>query len=310
MFTTLIVKPIFNLLVLIYAILPGHNFGLSIIIFTIVVRVLMWPLVKKQLHHAKAMRALQPELKRIKQETKGDRQKESLMVMELYKEKQINPFASLGIVILQLPILLGLYSGLRRIVVDPHAIINFSYSFLHNLGWMKELAGDIHKFDASLFGVVDLTRTALEKGGKIYWPAMIIVTGSAVAQYYQSKQLMPQSEDSRGLRKILKEASEGKQTDQGEVNAAVGRSTKYFIPIMIFVVTVSIASALSLYWFVSGLTAFLQQAKVLKQDETELEAIADKNGNNVIEGEIVENKPKAKPSKQKKASKNKKRRRR
>ncbi|HLZ14851.1 MAG TPA: YidC/Oxa1 family membrane protein insertase, partial [Candidatus Saccharimonadales bacterium] len=66
MFTTLIIQPIFNLLVLIYALLPGHNFGLSIIIFTIVVRILMYPLVKKQLHQVKVMRKIQPEIKRIK----------------------------------------------------------------------------------------------------------------------------------------------------------------------------------------------------------------------------------------------------
>ena len=77
MFTTLIIQPIFNFLVLIYAILPGHNFGLAIIIFTVLIRVLMWPLVRKQFHQAKAMRELQPELKRIKQATKGDRQKKN-----------------------------------------------------------------------------------------------------------------------------------------------------------------------------------------------------------------------------------------
>src|SRR5580765_5618389 len=97
MFTTLIVQPIFNLLVLIYAILPGHNFGLAIILFTILVRLLLWPLVKKQLHQAKVMRQIQPELKRIKAATKGDRQKESLMMMELYKERGINPFGSIGV---------------------------------------------------------------------------------------------------------------------------------------------------------------------------------------------------------------------
>src|ERR1700730_4191738 len=107
MFTTLIVRPIFNLLVFIYAILPGHNFGLAIIIFTVLTRLLMWPLVKKQLHTAKAMRVLQPELKRIKQEAKGDRQKESMMVMALYKEKGVNPFSSIGLLILQLPIFIG-----------------------------------------------------------------------------------------------------------------------------------------------------------------------------------------------------------
>src|SRR4051812_529831 len=112
LFTTLIAQPIFNLLVLIYAILPGHNFGLAIIIFTIIVRLLLWPLVKKQLHQTKMMRKLQPELKRIKKEAKGNRQKESMMTMELYKERGINPFGSIGVMLVQLPILIALYSGL------------------------------------------------------------------------------------------------------------------------------------------------------------------------------------------------------
>jgi YidC/Oxa1 family membrane protein insertase len=306
MFTTIIVQPIFNLLVLIYALLPGHNFGLSIIIFTIIIRILLWPLVKKQLHQAKVMRELQPELKRIKAAAKGNRQQESVMLMELYKERGINPFAPIGVLLLQLPILIGLYSGLRRIIEDPHAIVNFSYSWLHHLPWLKTLATDIHHFDASLFGVVDLTRAALDKAGGIYWPAMVIVVGSAVAQYYQSKQLMPQSKDQRKLSQILKEAGSGKQADQAEVNAAVGRSTRYFIPALIFILTVNLASALPLYWLVSGLTAYLQQARVLKRDESEMETIADKPGSKVvIEGEVVE-----KPAKTKKSNRKAKRKRR
>src|SRR5882762_10459144 len=94
MFTTLIVQPLFNLLVLIYALLPGHNFGLALVIFTIIIRLLLWPLIKKQLHQAKAMRTLQPEIKRVKQAAKGNRQKESQLLMELYKERGINPFAT------------------------------------------------------------------------------------------------------------------------------------------------------------------------------------------------------------------------
>lgn len=309
MFTTVIVQPIFNLLVLIYALIPGHNFGLAIIIFTILIRLLMWPLVKKQLHHAKAMRALQPELKRIKAATKGNRQKEQLMVMELYKERQINPFASLGLVIVQIPILIGLYSGLRRIVANPQAVIDFSYPFLRNLSWMKALASNIHRFDSSLLGIVNLSRAALGKGG-VYWPAMVLVLGSAISQYYQSKQLLPQTDKSRGLRTILKDASGGKPADQTEVNAAVGRSTRYFIPLMIFLFTVNLASALSLYWLVSGLTAYIQQARVLRGDETELEAVADKSdttkSNTVIEGEVIP--PKPKPKAKKKSSSSKKRR--
>lgn len=275
MFQTLIVQPIFNLLVLVYALLPGHNFGLSLIIFTIIVRLLMWPLVKKQLHHARAMRKLQPELKRIKKEAAGDRQKESMMVMELYKEREVSPFGSIGVLAIQLVILIGLYSGLRRVIQDPRAIIDYAYPFLQDFSWLQTLSHNIGQFDETLLGVVDLTRAAIGQGG-IYWPAMLIVTGSAVTQYFQSVQLMPQEKDARSLRQILKDAGSGKQSDQAEVNAAVGRSTRYFIPGLIFVFTISLPSALGLYWFVSGLVAYLQQSRILKQDEEELEELADK----------------------------------
>ena len=161
MFTTLIVQPIFNILVVIYAILPGHNFGVAIILFTILIRMLMWPLVKKQLHHAKAMRALQPELKRIKKEAKGDRAKEQSLTMELYKERQVNPFSSIGLLVIQIPIFLGLYSGIRRIVDDPSQLISFAYPWVQNLSWMQELAKDIGQLDETLFGVFELNRAAI-----------------------------------------------------------------------------------------------------------------------------------------------------
>lgn len=307
MFQELIVQPIFNLLVFIYATLPGHNFGLAIIIFTIIVRLLMWPLVRKQLHHAKAMRELAPELKRIKQETKGDRQKESLMVMELYKERQISPFGSIGILVIQLVILLGLYSGLSKVVSDPQAILTNAYDWVRSLSWLKELGSDIGKFDASLLHVMDLSKAAIGNEGGIYWPAMLLVAGSATIQYFQSVQLMPQQKDARKLRQILKEAGQGKEADQAEINAAIGRSTRFFIPFMIFIFTVSLPAALSLYWLTSGIVAYLQQSYVLKQDETELEAIADASvKTNVIEGEIIE-KPKTKKKKPSKKSPTKRR---
>ena len=271
MFTTLIVQPLFNLLVLIYALLPGHNFGLALIIFTIIIRLALWPLVKKQLHQARAMRELQPEIKKVKQATKGDRQKESQMLMELYKEKGINPVGTLPTLIVQIVVLIGLYSGLRRIIADPHSLVSFSYPAIQHLGWMQHLAHDIHAFDDTLFGWVDLSRAALTKGMPVYWPAMLIVLGSAIAQFFQGRQLMPAGKEKKGLRAILKQASDGTQADQSEINAAVGRSTMYFLPVMIFFFTVSLASALSLYWLASGLVAYIQQSIILGQDEEEME---------------------------------------
>lgn len=320
MFDTLIVQPIFNLLVLIYALLPGHNFGIALILFTIIVRLLMWPLVKKQLHQVKVMRRIQPELKKIKAATKGDRQKESLMTMALYKEYGVNPFSSIGVLLLQLPILIGLYSGLTKIVKDPETLVTFAYGPIQNLSWMQHLAENIKAFDSTLFGIVDLTRAAIGANG-IYWPAMIIVAASAVIQFYQSKQLAPTDKEARKLRDILKAAGEGKQADQSEVNASISRTTIYLLPAMVFIFTVNLASALSLYWLVGGLVAFIQQSIILRDDKDELMATSSKgktktkitttktkDADTVIEGEVIE-KPTKKPKPQaKKAGKAKKRR--
>lgn len=304
MFTTLIVQPIFNLLVVIYALLPGHDFGVTIILFTILVRILMWPLIKKQLHHAKAMRELQPELRRIKKETKGDRQKESLMVMELYKEKQINPFASLGLLIVQIPILIALYSGLNKVINDPQSITTFTYSFVQHLPWVEHLSQNIGDFNTTFLGIVDLKRAAL-KDGVLYWPALLIVAASAVAQYYQSKQLLPNDKEAKGLRQILKDAGNGQQADNSDVNAAVGRNMRFFVPVMVFIFTISLPSALSLYWLTTGLVAILQQARVLNRDKVELEEIAeDKTTGKAIEGEVLPpKKSAAKSSRAKKGGK-------
>jgi len=299
MFTTLIVQPIFNLLVLIYAVLPGHNFGLAIILFTIVIRILLWPLVKKQLHSAKIMRELQPEVKRIKQMTKGDRQKEMQLTLELYKEREFNPYGSFPTLILQFVVLIGLYNGLIKVVHNHDAIVNFAYPALQHLGWMQQLSHNIHLFDNTLFGVVDLTRSAVGKGS-IYWPAMVLVVGSAIMQYYQSKQLMPTDKNARSLRQILTSAGEGKQADQSEVNAAVGRSTRWLLPLFIFIVTINLPAALGLYWLVGGIVAFIQQDRVLRQDETEMEAMAEepaKNLADIPEAEVV-TPPKTKSKKQ------------
>lgn len=307
MFETLVVQPIFNLLVLITALIPGHNFGLAIIVFTILIRIAMWPLVKKQLHHASAMRKMQPEIKKIKKAAAGDRQKESAMLMEMYKERGISPFGSIGTLIVQFIVLLGLYFGLRKMVHDPQALISFTYEPLHSLQWIKDLMQDITIFDETLFGMIDLTRAAVSSQG-FYVPAFLLVVGSAFVQYKQSVQLMPKPQDGRSLRQIMKDAASGKETDQSEVSASVMRSTRFLIPAMILIFTITLASALSLYWLVGGIVAIIQQTRVLKQDEEEMEAIADEpSKKEVIEGEVVRT-TSSKNKKSKKASTTKKRR--
>ncbi len=86
MFDTFIVEPIFNLLIFIYSIIPGSDFGVSLILFTILIRIALYPLLKKQLHQVKLTKSMQPELERIKRESNGNKQIEGVKTMELYKK--------------------------------------------------------------------------------------------------------------------------------------------------------------------------------------------------------------------------------
>ena len=109
----IIVRPIVNILFVIFNLV--HDFGLAIIIFTVIVKLLMWPLTKKQFNQTKLIRKIQPELTQIKKNCKGNKQLESLQTMDLYKRYNIKPFASILTLIIQLPIFIAIFSAIRVI---------------------------------------------------------------------------------------------------------------------------------------------------------------------------------------------------
>ena len=127
-FDLLIIQPVFNLLMLIYSIVPGGDFGVTIIIFTLIMRFAMYPLVKKQLHQTKMMRKLQPELKKIKKNAKGNKQLEAMQMMDLYKRHGVSPFRSIGILLLQLPIFIGLYYAVQILALGKSPRWSSSFS--------------------------------------------------------------------------------------------------------------------------------------------------------------------------------------
>jgi YidC/Oxa1 family membrane protein insertase len=274
LFRTLIGQPIFNLLEVIYGLIPGHDLGIAILIFTAIIRIALYPLVRKQRHHARAMRKLQPELKKIKKAAAGDRQKEARMQMEMYKEHEIKPFSTIGTLVIQVPIFIGLYHAVLKLINDPNSLLTFSYSWVRDLPWIHSLSDDIARFDPNFLGIIDLSRHGLESGG-LYFGAIVLALISTVMQYYQSKLMMRDQQDSRKLSVILKESAAGKQVDQAEMTAAVSRGMLYFLPFVTFIFAINIPSALSLYLFMSSAVGFLQQRHILNQDQQEMKAIAE-----------------------------------
>lgn len=276
-------QPIFNLLIGLYSIIPGGDFGISLILFTIIVRLALFPLVKKQLHQTKAMKKLQPQLKRIKAETKGNKQLESARMLELYKQHGVNPFRSILVLLVQLPIFIALFQVIRVFTDHRDQIARFTYDFLEGIRPIHDLINQPDKFNEKLFGFVDLAHPAFGNN-KVNIAILVIAGIAAVAQYYMSKQLIPSSGNKKGLRQIMSDAAGGKNADQSEMNAVIsGQMTKIF-PFMMLFIMITLPGALVLYYAVSNIVAVAQQSYVLGEDEEELEEIAD-------EPEIVSPKP-------------------
>lgn len=273
-FDILVVQPIFNLLIGLYSIIPGGDFGISVIIFTIFVRFALYPLVKKQLHQTQAMKKLQPQLARIKKQNKGNKQQESMQMLELYKEHGINPFRSIGILLIQLPIFIALFVVIRIFTEHRDEIAKFTYSFLENVAPIKNLIDNPNQFNERFLGVVDLTKTAFSNGNVDIFLVLLAVV-AAYTQYVMGKQTMPHNESKKRLRDVMSEAAEGKQADQAEMNAIIMTKMMKIMPFFMFFIMLSLPGALALYYATSNIVGAIQQAFLLKKDEDELEELAD-----------------------------------
>jgi YidC/Oxa1 family membrane protein insertase len=286
-FDILLVQPIFNILIVIYGLIPGHDYGLALIIFTIIARLAMWPLVKKQLRQTKVMRELQPELTKIKKKAKGNKQLESRLMLELYREKGVNPFSSIGMLVVQLPIFIALFAVVR-LISNHNNIAKYTYDFLQGIPAISDAIA--HQIHQSLFGFLDLTKHATEPGGGIYWPLLVLAVVAAGLQYYQSRQLMPQPKEKRKLRDILKDQAAGKEVDQSEISALMTGKMTWLFPALTFLLSVYLQGALVLYLVVSSVVAIFQQASVLNSDEVEMEKLSEKTKTKVkqaVEAEVV-----------------------
>lgn len=276
LFDTVVVQPIFNALMVLYGLIPGGDFGVAVILFTILIRLLMWPLVKKQLHQVKVMRKIQPELVKIKKQAKGNRQMEGMLQLELYKKHSVNPFRTIGILLIQLPIFIGLYHVIQIFTQHRDEILKFIYPILKDWQPVASLITNPDTFNQHLLGIVDLTKHAVNFGTGEFSPFLIfLAVASGLLQYASTKQTMPQTDTKKGLRQVMAEAAEGKQADQAEINAVMMQKMVKFMPVMMTFIMLSLPGAIALYYAVSTAVAVLQQHILLKRDEEEMEEIAD-----------------------------------
>lgn len=271
-FDLFVTQPILNVILAIYAIVG--DMGVAVIIFAIIVRLLMWRMIKKQLHQSRLMRQIQPELKRIKAEAAGDKQKEGQLMMELYKERGVKPFASLTPLLIQVPVFFALYQIALLLTTKQAELGGFFYSFMKDISTLGAIAGDPSKINEHFLGFIDLAHSALTPGGMDI-PLLGLVLISAALQFYQSKQLMPEDKERRRLRDLLRPRA-GEQVDATEMNQALMSKMLYIFPIFAIIVGVYLPGILMIFYAASSAIAIWQQKRILDQDVDEMEIIAEK----------------------------------
>ena len=293
-FRDTIEQPIFNILLFIYNFIG--DFGVSVIILTILVLLMLWPLVAKQFKQQKKIQSIQPQLTKIKEKTKGNKTLEATMMQELYKEHGIKPASSLLTLVIQLPVFMAIFWIIRHlsdifnvneeIAAGAHEYVqNTVYPFLQDLPNISSIIAAPDSFSPHLFGVVDLTHLATQD-----WVVMILALAAAGFQYLQTRMTMPNNKNKRTLMSMFKEAAEGKEMSQGEIMQQSMGSMMKFFPILTFVIAINFPGALVLYYATTSLLAIIQQKIILRGLPKELEEAAQKSSKNVSkikEAEIV-----------------------
>jgi len=226
LYQTIFYRPILNVLVYFYETIAGHDFGIAIILVTLLIRFILYPLFHKSAKHQMALQRLQPKIKKIQEIHKENKQKQTEALMELYKEHGVNPFLSIILLVVQLPILIALYriilsglgaggigSGLYSFIPAPNAI------------------------NALFLGILNLKQRSI-----------ILVLLAAIAQYFQSRLA------------IYRAPNAGPPSPAERM----ARQMVFIGPVITVVIFYNLPAGVGLYWLISSLFSIIQQLIVNK----------------------------------------------
>lgn len=229
-YNAVLYQPLFNGLILLYNYLPWQDFGLAIILLTVIIRIIMYPLSVKALHSQKKMQDLQPQIQEIQKKYKDDKERQARETLELYRKEKINPFSGLFLALIQLPILIALYQvfwhGLNAAELDS------LYSFVANPGTVNSL----------FVGLVDLAK-----------PSIPFAVVAGIIQFFQTKMLLP-----------AKPKGQKKEID---IAGIMQGQMVYVFPVLTVVILFRLPSALALYWIASGLFSVVQQYIIVRKSK-------------------------------------------
>lgn len=227
-------EPIYNLLVFIYTTFPFEDIGIAIIILTLVIKLVLWPLTGKSLKGQRALQSLQPKIEELKKKYADNKEEMAKQMMALYKTEKVSPASSCLPMLVQLPILIALY---RVLLVGLKGGGDFTlYGFVTDPGTINHM----------MFGVINLAS-----------PNIPIAVLAGIFQYFQAKQL-----SHRRPPPALRQKEGAKDED---MMAAMNKSMMYFMPVITVVIGATLPGGLALYWLVITILSLLQQHLIFKK---------------------------------------------
>lgn len=232
-------KPLINALVLLVSFIPGGDIGFAIIVLTLIVKLILFPLSQKSIKNQAAMTMLAPELEKIKKSV-ANKEEQAKLTFELYKKHKTNPFSGCLLVIIQIPIIFALYYVFFK-------GLNFENDSLYSFVQIPK------EMNMIFLGIIDLAQKSL--------PLALL---AGVSQYLQAY-FMPKPK-----------ASSGGEASFGESFAkSMQIQMKYVFPILITWIAYSISGAVALYWVTSNMFAVGQQIYVNRTEKKVLDDEVD-----------------------------------
>jgi YidC/Oxa1 family membrane protein insertase len=225
-------RPILNLLVEIYNIIPGHDLAIAIVLITILIKLFLWPFSRQAIKAQKELQDLQPKLEEIKKTLANNKEEQAKATMALYRDHKINPFSSCLPLLIQLPFFFAVFRVFREISTNKQ-ILNYLYSFVS-----KPEAINPQGF----FGLIDLSH-----------PNYALAVLAGLAQFWQAKMLSRQKPPIQDV---------GAKDE--DFAAVMNKQMLYMMPVLTVFIGVTLPAGLSLYWLVMTLLTVLQQFLVFR----------------------------------------------
>lgn len=245
LFNTVIYNPLFNALIWVYDVLPWKSMGLAIIIFTLLIRLALYPLSKKSIESQTALQKMQPKMNEVREKYKDDKQKQTEEMMKLYTEHKVSPLSSCLPLLLQLPILWALNYIFRNAFNGTG--FDVLYPFVHQPEFIQgTFLGFIHLADPKNIPLAVL---------------------AGAAQFVQSWMLLKKTKKPKS--EVSEQNAKPKTQEQqlADTTQAMSRNMTYVLPLITVWFGYSLPAGLSLYWVVTTLFAIFQQWLLMRKQE-------------------------------------------